>query len=57
MSGPALFVAAVAWFVGNYAYFRKVQPRIDQLFNRRKYDLDRVESSFIDAYLLTEIDR
>ncbi|HOD16061.1 MAG TPA: SpoIIE family protein phosphatase [Spirochaetota bacterium] len=48
MSGPSLFLAAVAWFVGNYAYFRKVQPRIDQLFNRRKYDLDRVESSFID---------
>jgi serine phosphatase RsbU (regulator of sigma subunit) len=48
LSGPGLFLAVVAWFVGNYAYFRTVQPRIDQLFNRRKYDLNRVESSFID---------
>lgn len=48
MSGPALFIVVVAWFVANYIYFRKVQPRIDQLFNRRKYDLNRVESSFID---------
>ena len=48
LSGPSLFMVAVAWFVCNYVYFRTVQPRIDQLFNRRKYDLNRVESSFID---------
>jgi serine phosphatase RsbU (regulator of sigma subunit) len=48
LDGPPLFMAVVIWFVVNYIYFSKVQPRIDQLFNRRKYDLGRVESSFID---------
>ncbi|HPK45133.1 MAG TPA: hypothetical protein PLV62_09150, partial [Spirochaetota bacterium] len=39
-----LFVLFTVWFSLNYFYFRKVQPFIDQLFNRRKYDLKKVQS-------------
>jgi serine phosphatase RsbU (regulator of sigma subunit) len=49
IGGPLLFAAAVALFIVNYQYFTKVQPLIDQLFNRRKYNLSGIESSFIDS--------
>ncbi len=49
INGPLLFAAAVALFIANYMYFTKVQPLIDQLFNRRKYNLSVIESSFIDS--------
>lgn len=45
----ALFALCVFWFFANYIYLRLVQPRIDQLFNRRRYDLTRLEESFIDS--------
>ncbi len=44
-----LFALCVFWFFANYIYLRLVQPRIDQLFNRRRYDLNRLEESFIDS--------
>ncbi len=43
------FMIGAAWFIGNYYYFRRVQPLIDQLFNRRKYNLGAIESAFIDS--------
>ncbi len=43
------FMTGVAWFIANYYYFRKVQPLIDQLFNRRKFNLRGIESAFIDS--------
>jgi serine phosphatase RsbU (regulator of sigma subunit) len=43
------FMIGTAWFIGNYFYFKRVQPLIDQLFNRRKYNLNAIESSFIDS--------
>ena len=43
-----LFIVFIVWFSLNYFYFRKVQPFIDQLFNRRKYDLKKVQSQFIN---------
>ncbi|HOR94288.1 MAG TPA: histidine kinase N-terminal 7TM domain-containing protein [Spirochaetota bacterium] len=51
-----LFVLFTVWFSLNYFYFRKVQPFIDQLFNRRKYDLKKVQSQFInDMGLLKDL--
>lgn len=43
------FMIGSAWFIVNYNYFRRVQPMIDQLFNRRKYNLGAIESTFIDS--------
>ncbi|MBN2078750.1 MAG: SpoIIE family protein phosphatase [Spirochaetes bacterium] len=45
----ALFALCVLWFFANYIYLRLVQPRIDQLFNRRRYDLNRLGESFIGS--------
>lgn len=51
-----LFIVFIIWFSLNYFYFRKVQPFIDQLFNRRKYDLKKVQSQFInDMGLLKDL--
>lgn len=51
----ALFAIASVWFYANYLYLLKIQPMIDQLFNKRKYDLHKLEASFIDSisYLKT----
>ncbi len=43
-----LFTVMVGWFFINYLYMRKVQPFINQLFNRRKYDLRKIENDFIN---------
>lgn len=43
-----LFTVMVAWFFINYLYMRKVQPLINQLFNRRKYNLRKIENEFIN---------
>ncbi len=53
-SGP-LFAVAAVWFYANCLYLMKTQPLIDQLFNKRKYDLHRIEASFINdiSYLKT----
>jgi len=51
-----LFFLLAIWFAANYLYFIKVQPLIDQLFNRRKYNLKKVESQFInDIALLKDL--
>ncbi|MCX8122791.1 MAG: SpoIIE family protein phosphatase [Spirochaetes bacterium] len=51
-----LFFLLIIWFAVNYFYFIKVQPLIDQIFNRRKYNLKKVESQFInDIALLKDL--
>jgi serine phosphatase RsbU (regulator of sigma subunit) len=41
-------VILTAWFSINYFYLRRVQPFIDQLFNKRKFDLSIVETRFFE---------
>jgi phosphoserine phosphatase RsbU/P len=48
MSSGVLFAIAAVWFYLNYLYLSKTQPLIDQLFNKRKYDLHKIENSYID---------
>jgi hypothetical protein len=43
-----LFFILLAWFQGNYFYFNKIQPFINGLFNRRSYNLSKIEEKFID---------
>jgi PAS domain S-box-containing protein len=43
-----LVLIALCWFAVNYLYMLKVQPFINQLFNKRKYNLQLVESQFIE---------
>ncbi len=47
LNEPLRFVLIMLLFAANYYYIRRVQPRIDQLFNKRKYDLYRIEAEFI----------
>lgn len=49
ISNGLLVVIAVVWFYANYLYMKKAQPLIDQLFNKRKYDLYKIEASFIEG--------
>ena len=42
-----LFSLFVLWFVANAIYFHYVQPWIDRRFNRKAYDLRRIEIEFI----------
>ncbi len=49
-----LFFLLAFWFAVNYLYFVKVQPLIDQVFNRRKYNLKKVESQFINDVALVK---
>ncbi len=43
-----LFFILLVWFQGNYYYFNKIQPFIDELFNRRSHNLSKVEKKFLD---------
>jgi len=43
-----LVLITLCWFAVNYLYMLKVQPFINQLFNKRKYNLQLVESQFIE---------
>ena len=57
LHGGALFAIGVVWFYVNYLYLMKVQPLIDQVFNKRKFNLYKIEASFInDIYYLKTID-
>jgi len=50
-----LFLLLFFWFTVNYLYVSRMQPVIDQFFNKRRYDLRRLEIRFIEniSYLLT----
>ena len=47
MNSFTLFAVFVIWFLANYYYFNRVQPLINQLFNKRNYDLSMMEKTFI----------
>ncbi len=52
-----IFIGLIVWFRVNYTYFNRVQPLINQLFNRRSYNLSQMEKQFIkDTSLLMELD-
>ncbi len=45
------------WFFVNYYYFIKVQPLINHLFNKRNYNLSKMEKNFIkDITMLKNLD-
>ncbi len=57
MDPVALFAVLLVWFYLNYLYSIKIQPFINQLFNRRKFDLIQAESNFIEEVsLLKDLD-
>ncbi len=41
------FLLLAVWFFLNYFYFRRIQPLINQLFNKRTYNLRKLEAHFI----------
>lgn len=45
----ALFCVLILWFAVNLFYFSKMQPVIDRIFNRYKYNLNRAGIQFIDT--------
>ena len=48
LDGRVIFVLLGTWFYLNYYYLRKIQPLINQLFNKRKYNLRKIENNFIN---------
>lgn len=53
-----IFLLLFFWFYVNYLYITGMQPKIDQLFNKRRYDLRKLETRFIEniSYLRTRDD-
>lgn len=52
-----LIIIFLIWYFANYYYFIKIQPLINQLFNRRNYNLSRMEKIFIkDLAMLKNLD-
>jgi serine phosphatase RsbU (regulator of sigma subunit) len=43
-----MFLILAVWFFLNYFYFRRIQPLIDQLFNKRTYNLRKLEMQFVE---------
>lgn len=43
-----LFIILLIWFQGNFFYFNRIQPFINELFNRRSHNLSKVEKKFLD---------
>ncbi len=52
-----LITIFLIWFFANYYYFNKIQHLINQLFNKRNYDLSKMEKVFIkDLAMLKNLD-
>lgn len=51
LSKPASFLIFPGWFFINYHYIKRIQPKIDQLFNKRKFDLKKRELATIGNIL------
>lgn len=43
-----LFIILLIWFQSNYLYFNRIQPFINEFFNRRSHNLSKVEKKFLD---------
>ncbi len=52
MDSVLLFLTLTVWFFLNYLYMRRIQPMIDQVFNKRKFNLRKYEAEFIDEISL-----
>jgi len=48
MTHVGFFTVLLIWFILNHLYINKNQPKIDQLFNKHKFNLHAVETAFID---------
>ena len=48
MTHVGFFTVLLIWFLLNHIYINKNQPKIDQLFNKHKFNLHTVETAFID---------
>ncbi|MFW5861763.1 MAG: SpoIIE family protein phosphatase [Spirochaetota bacterium] len=48
IDSETFFGILVVWFFLNYLYFSNIQPFINQFFNRRKFNLIKTESHFIE---------
>lgn len=46
-----MFSILAGWFVVNFWYFSRVQPRIDRIFNKHKIDLKKAETEMIGNIL------
>jgi serine phosphatase RsbU (regulator of sigma subunit) len=44
-AGFSLFLA---WFIINYLYLKTIQPVIDRVFNKQKFNLQRLEVQFVE---------
>ncbi len=44
----SLIVILLVWYFANYYYSIKIQPIINQIFNRRNYNLIKMQKEFID---------
>lgn len=52
-----LIILFLLWFFADYYYFNKIQPVINQLFNKTNYSLSRMEKIFIkDLAMLKNLD-
>ena len=47
MDSSLLFVILLVWFALNHLYFVRIQPVINQWFNKRKYNLRKAELNFV----------
>ncbi|PKL16381.1 MAG: hypothetical protein CVV49_16580, partial [Spirochaetae bacterium HGW-Spirochaetae-5] len=57
LSSFTLAVFFLLWFFINYYYFIKIQPLINQLFNKHNFNLAKMEKSFIrDLAMLKNLD-
>jgi len=57
LSSFTLAVFFLLWFFVNYYYFIKIQPLINQLFNKHNFNLAKMEKSFIrDLAMLKNLD-
>jgi len=48
LNTPGLMVVFILWYFPNFFYAIKIQPLINQLFDRRNYNLSLMEKAFID---------
>ncbi|PKL19521.1 MAG: hypothetical protein CVV49_00345 [Spirochaetae bacterium HGW-Spirochaetae-5] len=52
-----LLISGILWFFVNYHFFRIVHQHIDKFFNKRKLELMKIESDFIESiYSLKTLD-
>ena len=57
LSSFTLVILFLFWFLINYYYFNKIQPLINQLFNKRNFNLAKMEKSFTkDLAMLKNLD-